>query len=295
MDGRLVVTDQTSRVVHVDLRDRSVRSSQVRVPAFSSLVHPRIQPGGSLCAAGTRTLWVSLWNFEDFQAAEFAVDHAVQSVAFSPTGSHLLVGTGMYPLSRSSAQARLHLFELPIRSKEPVPEVSLTLPGCSVDCLDWTWTSNVIVAVVGFPDQKQGLVVRVDPWDLRPLQYDHVPQAMALRVSGSDLSAEPTDGSIAVSYTRCVRGARSSDVDAFGWRDAAWKYPPEIDESVGRASAVWLEEQNCWLVNDGWMLNGRGEKIERLSPLTGCVDLTPSWRGAAGVNLDGHLRYWASE
>ena len=292
--GLLVVASlKQMTVTHLDLESREVKAldlSQGVNPLFADLQCAAIQPEGRLCAAALGPMGFAVWEFGDHRFVRIEVPGPVTALAFSPDGSWLVVGTGLYSLHAGGVDARLYLFELPLRSSNAEPVRWIALPGCSVDALHWPWTWDPILAVTGFLDQQSGLAVRIAAPELRPLGFDLVPRAMASRAVGVSLSEDREDGLATISYREAVLGRDCGIQSGLGWTDpSCWRYETE---GGNPAAAAWVERRGCWFMSDGWLVDRKGHRLERLNPLKDCVDVVATWKGCAGVASDGTVRYW---
>jgi hypothetical protein len=94
----------------------------------------------------------------------------VSSVAFSPDGQILAIGTGSYSVTGDPQRAQIEFWAL---SASNVPEYrSFTaLPGVCVDAITWRNDGDRVACATGLRSQKGGYIAQVDASQLRPFSF----------------------------------------------------------------------------------------------------------------------------
>ncbi len=94
----------------------------------------------------------------------------VNTVALSPDGRFLAIGTGSYSPSVDAQPARIELWEL---SDDRSPEFRsfAALPGVCIDTIVWNRACDRIACASGLASHKAGFIVQFDASQLRPVSF----------------------------------------------------------------------------------------------------------------------------
>ena len=101
--------------------------------------------------------------------------NTVNSVALSPDGQLLAVGTGCYPLSGNQQPALVELWSL--ETDGPKYLAFVALPGACVDAITWDTYGQQIAVATGLASQDRGFVASINASNLRPLAFVEIPIA----------------------------------------------------------------------------------------------------------------------
>jgi hypothetical protein len=115
-----------------------------------------------ICAVASRAAWASVWHLGDRESMTVHPERygPVNSVAVSPRGDRLALGTGFYPLDpRHEPRAFVELWDT---ADSPVYIASRCLPGVAVDRLAWDAKGDTILVATGARSQDRGHVALLD-------------------------------------------------------------------------------------------------------------------------------------
>jgi WD40 repeat protein len=173
---RCAVADGTGNVTAVDVRTQEVgprlfvgiaggTASNLR-----SLRRDPSRPG--VVAVATRAAYAALGDIGRGSVSKIhpVEGGTVQSVAISPDGRSLAIGTGAYSVSGPAQPAHLEIWDL---SHEDGPRHArfAALPGVCVDAIAWSPDGRLIACASGLRSQKAGFVAQLEAGDLRARSF----------------------------------------------------------------------------------------------------------------------------
>lgn len=190
---RCAVADGTGNITAVNVRTQEVgprlfvgiaggTASNLR-----SLRRDPSRPG--VVAVATRAGYAALGDVDRGLVAKIhpVEGGTVQSVAISPEGRSLAIGTGAYSVSGPAQPAHLELWDL--RDDEGPHHVGFAaLPGVCVDAIAWSPDGRLIACASGLRSQKAGFIAQLDAEGLRPLSFFETPWAGTGRLGYLDAS-----------------------------------------------------------------------------------------------------------
>lgn len=190
---RCAVADGTGNVTAVNLRTQEVgprlfvgiaggTASNLR-----SLRRDPSRPGG--VAVASRAAYAAIGDVDRGSVAKIhpVEGGTVQSVAISPDGKWLAIGTGAYSVSGPAQPAHLELWGLS-DEEGPYHIGYAALPGVCVDAIAWSPDGGRIACASGLRSQKAGFVAQLEAEGLRALSFFDTPWAGTGRLGYADAS-----------------------------------------------------------------------------------------------------------
>ncbi len=228
---RCAIADGSGHLVAVDVRTRDVGPRLfLGLPGAagaSNLRSARRNPARpSVVAVATRAGYAAIGDLDGGAVAKIhpAQGGTVQSVAFSPDGRRLAIGTGAYTTTGDPPPAHVEMWSLPDRDEGP-PRVLVVaaLPGVCVDAIAWHPEGDRIACATGLRSQKSGFVAQLEPEHLRPRSFFEAGWAGTGRLEYVDRDTDA--GCLAVA----LRGGFRL-VDAENGKEALRVDRPEVPE-----------------------------------------------------------------
>lgn len=173
------IADGSGQLIAVDVRTRDVgprlflglAGGAVASNLRSARRHPA-RP--SVVAIATRAGYAAVGDLAVLAVAKIhpVQGGSVQSVAFSPDGRRLAIGTGAYTTTGDPPPAQIEIWSLPDLDEGP-PRVLVVaaLPGVCVDAIAWHPDGGLIACASGLRSQKSGFVAQLEAEHLRPRSF----------------------------------------------------------------------------------------------------------------------------
>jgi WD40 repeat protein len=279
-----IVSDWSGNVSLFDLRRKVIVKSE-NVSLYvdgqpigcSTLSSLQVEPDAfCLCAVATRGAYAALWNLESLEVRKVNSENGpVNAVAFSPDGTRLAIGTGLYNLTPGRVvRAGIEVWSL--SDEEPAHVMSTTLPGICVDRILWDADLDRIVCTTGDQSQELGHLCCLEAESLRAICLDRIPLVGVQRV---------------LSTRDAYLVAHGEGIHAYDWRDFSLKWSHSA--SIERADLAFDETTDLLLYGGRTVLSPDGEVIGRIEmPETvSCITPKPGG-GFLCVSENGFVTTW---
>jgi hypothetical protein len=128
--------------------------------------------GSKTVAVATRGGYAVVADFDRQVVAKVYPEQGgtVNSVALSPDGQFLAIGTGHYPHLGDSQPAHIELWALS-ENRAPEYRTFAALPGVCVEAITWNRDCDRIACATGLRSQKGGSMAQLDSSQLRPVSF----------------------------------------------------------------------------------------------------------------------------
>ncbi len=296
----VLISDWSGFIKVVDTRLKTVQSeifvgkkimSAQPCSCLSSLcVNPA---NNQFCSVATRCGYAVLWEIGQphFKSISPNFVGPVNCVAFSNEGTKLALGLGFYPLddalwSNRGDEARIEIWR--IDEEEPVFETSTKLPGVCTDCIAWDQNDFEIACITGSRYQRQGFLIRLNAYDLSPVQFIETPGVMADSIEYQYFDYQDSPERLAVGYNKGLLNS----YPLTGYHEDFWSY--KISQDIFDFCCD-MEAMRIFTTN-GKILNADdGSIIGEFEPLGDCSSLKINPPvGLVGISRTGVLRIWKS-
>jgi WD40 repeat protein len=283
--GEAVVSDWSGNLTLLDLHRKAVVKSENvswmldgQPLGCQTLASLDLQPELlRWCAVATRGGYAALWNPDSSEVVKIHPERggSVNAVAFSPDGTRLALGTGLYNLTPGRAvRANIEVWSL--SDGEPTHLMSTTLPGICVDRIHWDTSLGQIVCTSGDESQEFGHLCCLDGDSLRADCLDRVPLVGVARVLAT--------------WDTCLVVHRDG-IHAYDRQDFNLKW--SHTESVERADLAYDETTDLLFHSAGTALSLDGEVVGRIEMPEGVSCLTPKpYGGFLCVSKTGVVSTW---
>lgn len=187
----------------------------------------------------------------------------VSSVAFSPDGRFLAIGTGLYALSDDRQPARIELWTL--KGSSPKYLSFAALPGVCADAIAWNADGELLACATGMRSQDRGFIAQLDVPTLRPVSFFETSWALSSRLSYLD--AEGTSGNLAAVFLGGMRVlSPANGVDA--WKVDQGDSPAPVHDLAYNA------EQDEVVLATGTVLDAfDGSRKRTFPPMKDCTSI----------------------
>jgi hypothetical protein len=283
-NDQAIVCDWTGTISLIDLPGKSIAKSE-NVAWFmdgqplgsTTLSSLQIEPEtGRSCVVATRGAYAALWNLDSSEVLKIEAGNGpVNSVAYSPDGTRLAIGTGVYDLS-SGRIARPTIEVWDLADSEPTRLMSTTLPGQCLDTILWEPYSERIICVSGDASQESGYLCCLDGDSLHALCMDRIPLCHVSRIL-----------SVGYSYLVAHRGGvQAYDRDDFSPR---WSH----EEPVEAADLAHDEDTDIMFFGGTTFLGSDGEVVGKAEFPGTFSSVAPRRDGGfLGVSKEGMISVW---
>ncbi len=173
------IADGSGQLIAVDVRTRDVGPRLFLglsgSAGASNLRSARRHPArSSVVAVATRAGYAVVGDLAGPAVAKIhpVQGGTVQSVAFSPDGRRLAIGTGTYTTTGVPQPAHVEVWSQPDPAEGPPRAlVVAALPGVCVDAIAWHPEGGLIACASGLRSQRSGFVAQLEAEDLRPRSF----------------------------------------------------------------------------------------------------------------------------
>lgn len=282
---RCAVADGTGNITAVNVRTREVGPRLSVAGAASNLRSLRrdsSRPGGVVVA--TRAAYAVVGDVDRGSVAKIhpVEGGTVQSVAISPDGRCLAIGTGAYSVTGPAQPAHLELWDLS-HEEGPRHVRFVALPGVCVDAIAWSPGGALIACAIGVRSQKAGFVAQLEAECLRARSFFDTPWAGTGRLG----YVEPSCRLLAVASRAGFR------VLAAGDGHEAWRLDrPESPDVLPDFDLV--PEERLVVLTSGQVLDAvEGTGRSKFLAMNDCTSIAARPGGGyIGVSSRGRIYCW---
>lgn len=276
---RVLITTFLGRCLIVDVETGLARVQPTVAQGYvgAALYTPSVGLGDRYtCAVATRSSWAGVWDVGDEAVRRVYTETGpCNSVAVSPSGDLLAVGTGFYPLSLPAPRCGLEIWNV-----DGTPDLlsKLRLPDVAIDWIWWDEDLDRLLAWSGVATQDRGNLWIFDIANLRLLD------SVALHSSGVHTGALVNSRSEVLTVTTNQLEVRSrTDLEEIVF---------QRDLPAADSLAISIDTAEV-LLTSGELYSFVDSGSRSLEPLPGCIAVAARPGGGfLGLSKSGVLRTW---